>query len=364
MSLNRNINDDSTLAYLFNKTRQGASDALDKAIAAVKELFVKKSGDTMTGGLVILRPSGVGEYQLLLKSTNDDLTNATDTDIHSNSVLFRDKNDHRFGVIRSKHNVDGSYGLWIAGLKSDGSVGSGVQLLYNGNNPAVVIDSPGAWRSALGLGSIATVNSPVPVANGGTGATSAAKAKENLDLGSEAQNFAVAPSGAYTGQIALFGFTDLNSESAYNGHRMSIVVNDTGLSLWDETSSTSRWSLNLPLAITSGGSGQTDASVTSTISDIATAGSNITIADASFAKWGEVGQIRLRLTATANIAANSVVATIKTGKRPAITTSLAEMNNKNTAWVSASNPGQISINSAISSGSGVILQGTYIIGNA
>ena len=35
MGLNRNINDDSTLAYLFNKTRQGASDALQKAIDAI-----------------------------------------------------------------------------------------------------------------------------------------------------------------------------------------------------------------------------------------------------------------------------------------------------------------------------------------
>ena len=35
MGLNRNINDDSTLAYLFNKTRQGASDALSKAVEAI-----------------------------------------------------------------------------------------------------------------------------------------------------------------------------------------------------------------------------------------------------------------------------------------------------------------------------------------
>lgn len=39
-----------------------------------------------------------------------------------------------------------------------------------------------AARTNLGLGSIATVNSPVPVANGGTGATTAATARSNLGL--------------------------------------------------------------------------------------------------------------------------------------------------------------------------------------
>lgn len=39
-----------------------------------------------------------------------------------------------------------------------------------------------AARTALGLGTIATQNSPLPVANGGTGATTAEEAKTNLDI--------------------------------------------------------------------------------------------------------------------------------------------------------------------------------------
>lgn len=45
---------------------------------------------------------------------------------------------------------------------------------------AASISDKASWRAALGLGAMATVDSPVPVANGGTGATGAAQAVDNL----------------------------------------------------------------------------------------------------------------------------------------------------------------------------------------
>lgn len=49
-----------------------------------------------------------------------------------------------------------------------------------------LIDDPNAaaGRTTLGLGDLAIINSPLPVANGGTGATAAAAARTNLGLGS------------------------------------------------------------------------------------------------------------------------------------------------------------------------------------
>lgn len=48
-----------------------------------------------------------------------------------------------------------------------------------------LIDDPNAAtaRTTLGLGDLAVINSPLPVANGGTGATSASTARTNLGLG-------------------------------------------------------------------------------------------------------------------------------------------------------------------------------------
>lgn len=51
-----------------------------------------------------------------------------------------------------------------------------------GNGSTWVAESGATARTSLGLGSIATVNSPVPIANGGTGAISESIARSNLGL--------------------------------------------------------------------------------------------------------------------------------------------------------------------------------------
>lgn len=76
--------------------------------------------------------------------------------------------------------VDGSRwcragaGAWVQTYDS-----SSVVPIANGGTGAT---SAAAARAALGLGALATLGSPLPVANGGTGATSASAARENLQL--------------------------------------------------------------------------------------------------------------------------------------------------------------------------------------
>jgi hypothetical protein len=71
----------------------------------------------------------------------------------------------------------------------------------------------GAARGTLGLGTMSTVNSPVPVANGGTAATDAGTARTNLGLGTmstqNANAVAITGGSATLGTATVTGNTTL-----------------------------------------------------------------------------------------------------------------------------------------------------------
>lgn len=76
--------------------------------------------------------------------------------------------------------------------------------------------------------------------------------------------------------------------------------------------------MHTALPITSGGSGQTGTVTETTISDIITAGTGITISAANFARWGKVAMLQLafkKSTATAT-GASITIGTVKNGYRP------------------------------------------------
>ena len=93
-------------------------------------------------------------------------------------------------VFRTAGNADDMVIIsnWGVAASSGGSGGGGAVDLSNVTGTLAVANggtgatNAGGARTNLGLGSIATQNSPLPVANGGTGATDAAGAKTNLEI--------------------------------------------------------------------------------------------------------------------------------------------------------------------------------------
>lgn len=252
----------------------------------------------------------------------------------------------------------------------------------------------------------------LPVARGGTGATTAANARTNLDAaqsdGAEgtlrqvelaaaitALNFAPIeydgrPSqishevGEYilrargdhyeirylyrvTSRIAAGG--DINSsntvqvtameEFAFHTHSASDVTSGTFGS--DRIPSLDASKIGSgTLSVTHGGTGQSGVSVESVIANIASAGSNCSVTSATFHQWGKVGQLFISIKVSAAKSSGDVLATLVTGKRPVQTTPLMNTANINQFCAAYSN-GQIQAKSSLTSGTTVYVVGTYVI---
>ena len=99
------------------------------------------------------------------------------------------------------------------------------------------------WRGTLGLGTMSTVNSPVPLANGGTGATDAATARTNLGLGTmstQNANAVAISGGAMTGLSGVAVTTDADGSSFYTnrnagGGRYGVMSQGTAPSYFGGT---------------------------------------------------------------------------------------------------------------------------------
>lgn len=194
--------------------------------------------------------------------------------------------------------------------------------------------SASAARTALGLGSIATVDSPVPVANGGTGATTAANARTNLGLGTMATvNSPVPVANGGTGSTTQSGArTNLGLGSAAT---VSVPISVANGGTGSTTAANARTALglgtiatlNTPLAVNKGGTGGTTASTArsnlgaaaSTILDETnTSGTNNNITWAAY-KSGKTVMLKFATGSgglNTSVTQNSSFFTVTSGYRP------------------------------------------------
>ena len=162
--ITRNINDDSTLAYLFNRTRQGASDALQKAVDTINATIatiqsaldgkVSKPGDTMSGGLIVENDSTASGTGFTRKRKTNSLTNLPSSTHYSYGLTFWDASETVLGFLRSALGTSGAVNVYLTARNVISGTaqtnGLLLQIDANGNN-TVTLSAPDAWRKALEL---------------------------------------------------------------------------------------------------------------------------------------------------------------------------------------------------------------------
>lgn len=340
---------------------------------------VKKAGDTMTGGLTFRQTEiAVGDVPGNQKTI---------------SISGVDKNGASLG--------------WVGyGLEADGKLFSqiGTQRTVNGSNVynylrfridsdgtrSITISEAAVWRTALGLGSMATVNSPVPVANGGTGGASAEtalnnlgafniggygialKAGDNVDTGLETGKTYYSGSSSISSTLAGtppttgsgFKIMQIRSYAAAN-YVYQIAFSSSEIFIRRRGASTAAWDAwwnpvksTDTIAIGHGGTGQASVNGTTTVSSIATAGTNISITGGYYYWWGKVAHIRLDIKPSANISSGSTIATIVSGKRPAL--SLYTIDSAD-GRIEFQTPGTVVVRHALTSGTTYYITAVYLL---
>ena len=123
--------------------------------------------------------------------------------------------------------------------------------------------------------------------------------------------------------------------------------------------------LSSPLAVTQGGTGSTAVVTTSTITDIASAGGNTTITGATYAEWGKVASVQIIIKRSVNTGTNTdvTVATLVSGKRPAITSPAIVRYNGSNVFSYVASDGGIRINTATSipANTEIIIDAVFIL---
>ena len=141
---------------------------------------VNKAGDTMTGDLVL------SNAEAQVKSTGLTDGAGVGSTTQGKRLAVVDSNDYVLGYVSPRFYSDGAQGIDFGTQRtiSDSEEAARITLGINSDTSRFVSMSTGvpqAFRKALGLGTNGAL--PIPIGQGGTGATTVDDALSNLDLG-------------------------------------------------------------------------------------------------------------------------------------------------------------------------------------
>lgn len=131
---------------------------------------------------------------------------------------------------------------------------TGEDIPINGSTGAVTIEA--ALDAKVDEVIAELGGDPIPLEHGGTGATSAAGAKVALGLQSAGQGVNILqPTG--NGQVLSLLANVINSNSVLDGHRVTLLIQDNAIRLYDVTTGENVWQLPVPVGVAQGGTGAT-----------------------------------------------------------------------------------------------------------
>lgn len=312
------------------------------------EKYVRRSGDTMTGAL------NMNGADINLRSTTNTIGTVPETSVSDKRVYFRDKLNVIFGKLQSIFMSDGRIGMQLGTQRAvNGStVENNVNLYIDASgNRTVTFTSPAVWRSALNAvnkagdtmtGNLTLMDAHIhmddPNFTVGTRPSTNQWSKP-LRIRDSAEKTLGRIQGFYgtdgTCGLQLYADQLVNGEGKYNF--LSLNIGETGVAsinmnhpeAWRQALGLGT-NGSLPLTIAQGGSGNTGVVSESTIANIATAGTNITLTSASFSQWGKLAMIQVNGNCSEAVASGSTLFTLVSGKRP-VTYSSAQV------WQSTSN---------------------------
>ena len=306
---------------------------------------VSKSGDTMTGALIM------NGADINLRSTSNTIGTVPATSQSDRRVYFRDKLNTIFGKLQSVFMNDGRVGLQLGAQRTvNGSaIENNLTLTVDANgNRIVSVSSSQEWRSMLGLGTSGVF--PLTLEQGGTGLTASPSMLVNLASTAAANVMSANPRPGVTGKLPVGnGGTGLDASP-------SMLVNLASTTAANILAASPRPGVTGTLPVGNGGTGQTATSSIGTLAQIMTVSSGITVVDQSFLQWGKVAQIFLQFYSSSSYSVDAYgnlttavanIGTLVSGKRPGCTTALTSAHNGSMRpfgrILSSGNPGCIQL---------------------
>lgn len=283
---------------------------------------VSKSGDTMTGALIM------DDAHHYMDTNEITIGTRPGSNKWSKRISFRDSAKKVFARLQGYQGTNGDVGVQLIGEQVvNGENKVNYLGLYMNDSGSGVVDLywPSAWRKALGLGNTSG-SLPITVAQGGTGAATAA-----------AKTVFAGPS---SGSPAAPSFRTLTSADL----PPISLDNFTGV-----------------LPVDNGGTGATAVTTTSVVSEIVTAASGFATAGATCSVWGKIITIRVNMRATQAVTGTgwNTVATIVSGKRPTMYFALSDPNNRKMQITGSS--GNLQVYGAIAKDEEFNFTATYLL---
>lgn len=284
--------------------------------------FVKKTGDTMSGSLLLEDGNLIARGTAPIVASKNKLMDAAgsvDANRYATTCHY-DKSDRYAAYWQTGQYTTGLMRTTLAVRKyvNDEPVDNFFRLLLSSTGDAsVAFSHPAAWRAALGLGT--SGNLPITAAQGGTGAASAAA-------------------------HSVFAGPTSGSDAAPSFRALDAADITAGI-----------------LSIARGGTAANGVSIDSTVSNIVTAASGFTFTSADYAQWGKIAMLHVAFNATTADTSTSwkTVGTVNSEFRRPIVTVVAQGLNDKTYAVMAN--GNIQVTGAMSVGSVHEITFTYLL---